>query len=177
MASSPTCIIVYTREDGSLGHLRSAAQDLAKGSQAKLILYDIDAAPGGLGQLTNPLEGVPLPTAWSGEGDTENFQSPGQLGPDELERAGRHEIADQVRQARAHGIDAYGWLPSGKGGGTLADYARDQGADLIMVPSEMERPSLVKRMRGETAAKVIDKAETAVAVVHRDGRIEYPDQD
>jgi nucleotide-binding universal stress UspA family protein len=176
MAISPTCIIVYTREDGSLAEVRAAASELARSAHAKLILYDIDAAPGGLGQLTNPLEGVPLPTNWSGDGDKENFATPGQLGPDELERAGRRSIATQVREARSMGIDAYGWLPSTKSGGGLAEYAEEQSADLIMVPSDLGRPNLMKRMRGETTAKVIDRAEAAVAVVHRDGRVEYAAQ-
>lgn len=177
MPATPTCIIVYTREDGTLAEVREAASALASAAKAKLILYDIDAAPGGLGQLTNPLEGVPMPTTWSGGGDKENFEQPGQLGPDELERAGRHAIAGQVREARARGIETYAWLPSTKSGTGLAEYAEEQGADLIMVPSDLGRPNLMKRIRGETTAKVIDRAEAAVAVVHRDGRVEYPAQE
>lgn len=175
MATAPTCIIAYTREDGSLAEVRAAAAQTARTSNARLILYDIDAAPGGLGQVTNSLDGVPMPTNWSGQGDAENFETPGRLNPDELERAGRRAIAEQVRDARSRGIEAYGWLPSTRSGGGLAQYAEEQGADLIMVPSEMERPGLVKRIRGETAAKVLERAEAAVAVVHRDGRVEYPE--
>lgn len=174
MATSPTCIIAYTREDGGIPEVRRAAMDIARTANARLILYDIDAAPRTLAGVPNPLDGVPQPTEWSGDGDDNVGETPFQLGPDELERMGRHALADQVRQARGAGVNAFGWLPSKRNADELATYSGETGADLIVVPSELDHGGLMARLRGETLEKVVDKSEAAVAVVYEDGRIDYP---
>jgi nucleotide-binding universal stress UspA family protein len=175
MTTAPTCIIAYTSEDGRFDSVLRAAMDTARAAEAKLILYDIDSAPGGLGQLMKPLDGVPLPTEWSADGTSEEF--PDRLSPDDLERAGRKVIAQQVRGARSAGIEAFGWLPSKKGADTLAEYARQQGADLIMLPSELNDPSLFQKLRKETTAKAIQESHVPVAVVDEAGHVDYPRHD
>lgn len=172
MVTAPTCIIAYTSEDGRFDSVRKAALDAARAAEARLILYNIDAAPGALGQLSNPLEGVPMPTEWSAEGTEDQFAH--RLSPDDLERAGRHEVAKQVRDARAAGVETFAWLPDKRGSAALADYAREQGADLIMLPSELNDPSLFQRLRGETTATAVEKADVPVAVVDPAGNVEYP---
>ena len=162
MATSPTCIIAYTGEDDRYRTVRSAAIDTARSSEARLILYDIDAAQ---------MFAAPLPTEWSGEGDRDQFDD--MLTADDLERAGRHSLAEQVNEARAAGVEAFGWLPSKKGAEALAEYAEQHGADLVMVPDGMEHPGLLDRLRGNTAEKVAEKAPAAVAVVDESGAIHY----
>jgi hypothetical protein len=172
MATTPTCIIAYTAEDDRYHAVRNAAVEMAKSSDARLILYDIDAAPGALGGLTKPMDGAPLPTAWSGDGSTEQF--PDRLSPADLERAGRHAIAGQVTSARDLGIDAFAWLPAKKGGDYLADYARGQGADLILLPQELKDPGLIKRLRKESFDETAKDADVPVGIVDESGQIEYP---
>jgi hypothetical protein len=45
-------------------------------------------------------------------------------------------IADQVRRARADGLEAWGWLPARDDRETLVAYALDQPAPLIVVPAD-----------------------------------------
>lgn len=127
VADAVGTILAYTAEKGRLDAVRRAAFDLAKRGGDRVILYDIDAA----GFF------APLPTEWSGEGSEKEFGD--LLGPADLERAGRHEIAAQVVEARAQGIDAWAWLPGDLGLEALADYARRVGADVIIVPREAGR--------------------------------------
>src|SRR5260221_12919805 len=122
MLAPPHCIIAYTAEDDRYAALRLTAEVAARNAGATLILYDIDAAG---------MFAAPLPTVeWSAEGAGELFPDP--MAPGDLERAGRHQIADQVRHARDAGVEAYGWLPSKKGAGGLADYAQAHDSDLIL---------------------------------------------
>lgn len=162
MATSPSVILAYTAEDDRYHAVREAAEEAARASEARLILYDIDAAG---------LFASPTPTEWDGDGQAERY--PHLLLPDDLESAGRHAIAEQVAHARRAGIDAYGWLPASKGAGGVADYAGEQGVDLILLPEDMEAPGLLDRLRGVSIEKVVDKAAAGVAVVRDDGDVTY----
>jgi len=175
MATAPTCIIAYTSDDGRFDNVLRAAVETARAAEAKLILYDIDAAPGGLGEITNPLEGVPTPTMWSGDGSEETF--PDRLSPDDLQRAGQQTLAGQVSAARDAGVEAFGWLPSKKSADTLAQYAEQQGADLIMLPRSLNDPSLIERLRKETTKEALKKTDVPIAVVDDQGNVEYPQHD
>jgi hypothetical protein len=161
MNVAPNCIIAYTAEDDRYAQVRVAAEEQARESGATLILYDIDAA--------SPFSS-PLPTAWDAEGDTELF--PDRLAPEDLERAGRHEIAAQVRDARQVGVEAYGWLPSKKGADGVAEYADQQNCDLIMVPADLEGPGVLDRLRKATLGELVKDTSRPVAVVEEDGSIQ-----
>lgn len=158
MTTSPTCIIAYVREGEKYAGVERAAMEAAESSHARLILYDADAAS---------LFGEPLPTWWSGEGSRELFHK--RLSPNELETAGRHEIAERVREARTRGLDAYGWLPSSRGAEAFEEYAAEQDADMLILPSDMEEPGLLDRLRGTpTTEAVAREAERPVIVVDID---------
>ena len=161
MATSPTCIIAYTSEDNSFPEVRTAAIETARASNARLILYDIDAA--------TPFA-KPLPTAWSAEGGED--QVPNRLTVTDLERAGRPELMKQLQTALSMGIDAYAWLPGDVGGDALAEYADQQGADLIMMPEEMQDPGLIDRLRNKSVESAMEETHRPVAVVHADGEVE-----
>ncbi len=161
MSTSPTVIVAYTSEDDRYAKVREAAIDTAKTSQARLILYDVDAA--------SPFA-KPLPTWWAAEGGPE--QVPTRLSVEDLERAGREGIARQVQEAIDQGIEAFGWLPGEKGGDTLAEYAREQKADLIMVPADLEDPGIIDRLRNETLDDVEEHTSRPIAVVHDNGEVE-----
>lgn len=172
MTTAPTCIIAYASEDDRYDSVVHAAMETARQAEARLILYNIDAAPGGLGEFTNPLEGVPRPTFWSG--DIDPALEPGKLDPQELEYAGRQAIARDVARAREQGIDAFGWLPRSRDVDDLIHYAEKQGADLIMLPETLDDPSFIQRLRGQTAEKAIDESPIPIALVDESGRVQYP---
>jgi hypothetical protein len=122
-------VIAVTGEDDRFEPVRKAALDRALAEHATLILYDLDAPE-------SPLES-PLPTEWSAEGTEDEVGD--RLGPDELDAAGRAPIAEQVRQARGKGIDAWGWLPNDPGREELLAYAAKQpGAHLVVPKGEGE---------------------------------------
>jgi len=162
MATSPNCIIAYTAEDDRFRAVRQAATQTARDANARLILYDFDAAS---------TFSSPLPSNWSGEGSGELF--PDLLEPADLERAGRHQIAIQVVEARNEGVDAYGWLPDKKSAEALAEYAEKQAVDLIMLPAELKDPGLFDRWRGASVEKAAEETGRPIAVVEEDGSVEY----
>jgi hypothetical protein len=117
-------IIAVTSEDDRFDRNRRAAIRQALDEHASLILYDLDAG-------SDPLES-PLPTEWSSEGTEDAVTD--RLGPEELEAAGRAEVARQVREARDAGVDAWGWLPESDDPKVLRDYAEEQPEALVLDP-------------------------------------------
>jgi hypothetical protein len=119
-------VIAVTGEDDRYEAVRRQAIERALADRATLILYDLDA-------VTSPLES-PLPTGWSAEGTDDDV--PERLGPEELEAAGRTEIARQVTDARGRGLDAWGWLPSDTGRDALVRYAAKQPGARVVGPAD-----------------------------------------
>lgn len=117
-------VIAVTTEDDRFADARRSAIERAQAEHASLVLYDIDA--GG-----DPLES-PLPTQWSAEGTDRHLGD--RLGPEELEAAGRGPIARQVRDARAQGVDAWGWLPAKSSPEDLRAYAGHQPNAIVIDP-------------------------------------------
>lgn len=154
----PRVIVAVTGEHDRHDPVRARAADLAARHGGTVILYDLDAA--------GPFES-PVPTNWSAEGAEE--QLPDRLAPDDLERAGRAAVADQVRSLRDGGVDAWAWLPPKPGGEALATYAREQGAELILVPEDLESPGLLQRLQGNDAEEARAAADVPVVVVRAGG--------
>ena len=150
--TAPRTIVAVTGEDDRYARVRSRASAMAAGTAATVILYDLDAA----GMFSSP-----TPTEWSGEGQQE--LTPERMDPDELEAQGRKPLADQVRSLRSVGVDAWGWLPSSKDTKDLAAYAEREGADVILVPPDLEKPGLVERVQGADADAARD--ETPIPIV------------
>ncbi len=122
----PGVTLAVTGDDDRYAHTRNEAMKRASSSGQILILYDLDAPT---------LMGDPLPTWWSGEGSESLFSH--RLDQIRLRAAGRATIADQVGEAEAQGIKAFGWLPSRKGSSPLSDYAHEQGVTTIVVPADL----------------------------------------
>jgi nucleotide-binding universal stress UspA family protein len=126
------CFVVCTDETGRYDASVAKALDRAAGEGAKVILYDVSAPGSAFSD--------PRPNAWAGEGEREVYDHP--LDPVALEKLGRHLLARQVQQARARGVDAYGWLPDKPGGDTLTAYAAQQQADLVILPEDLAQQDL-----------------------------------
>jgi hypothetical protein len=152
-ASTSQTIVAVTGEDDRYRAVRSRATALAAGGRGTVILYDLDAG----GVFSSP-----VPTEWSGEGEQElTAEEAGprdRLDPDELDTAGRSAVADQVRQLRSMGVDAWAWLPTSKDAADLADYARQQGATVVLVPPDLEKPGLVEKITGQAGTEDVARS-------------------
>jgi hypothetical protein len=120
---SHSTIVAVTTADDSHAAVRKRAAALGHQIGSSVILWARDAS-------ISPLES-PLPTDWSGEGEQEEFGD--RLGPNDLMAAGREPIARQVGELRKDGVDAWAWLPASNDAESLASYATDHGASLILV--------------------------------------------
>jgi hypothetical protein len=116
-------ILAVVTGDHSHDAVLKRAVDVARQERSAVILWPIDMS-------VSPLES-PLPTDWSGEGEEEQFGD--RLGPNDLVAAGREPLADQVGELRQAGVDAWAWLPDSPDAETLATYATEHGASLVLV--------------------------------------------
>ena len=110
---------------------------IAAREDLELILYDWDAPQ---------LLGDPLPSFWSAEGTEEAV--PDRLDEAWLEKAGRGEVAGQVRESTAAGVPTSAWLPSKHGMDAMAMYARDHLARTVVVPRDLDVDGLGATFKG-----------------------------
>jgi hypothetical protein len=99
----------------------AAAAERAASENATLVVLVVDA----VGRFSRV-----RPTWWSASGQEAAFEGP--LTPVQLELLGEHEVAVAVLRARNAGVDACGWLPTQRGAGGVAEYARGNGADVVV---------------------------------------------
>ncbi|HEV2890233.1 MAG TPA: hypothetical protein VGX28_07625 [Frankiaceae bacterium] len=142
MDDQTRCFVVCTDETGRYDGSVEKALQRASDEGARVILYNVTAPGSAFSD--------PRPNEWAGEGAKEEFERP--LDPVALEKLGRHEFALQVQGARERGIDAWGWLPSNFGGDELAQYAAQQQADLVILPSDLEQPEITRYFEMEPSA-------------------------
>ena len=150
MATPRSTIVAVTSEDQRHVPVLTRASAVARERGAQVILFDLDADLG-------PFES-PLPTAWSGEGEEDQFG--GRLDANDLEAAGQPRLAERVRALQSAGIPASGWLPPNADAGSLAEYAARQGAELVLLSTEdKDLIASFKSGEGETG----DRARGTVA--------------
>lgn len=155
MHTSPSVVLAYIREDVRYSPVRVAAVEAAREANAQLILYDADSAS----KFSEP-----LPSNWSG--DTVERPFGDRLTPEEIEAAGRQELAEHVRRARSAGVYTFGWLASSRGADAFIGYAEAQGADLLVVPEDPHDQGILARLRSApTPGEIADKAERTVLTV------------
>ena len=150
-------LVAYVSEDDELDHVRDAAVEIGGKGGAKVILYDRDSASA---------FSDPMPNQWGSQAEGAQFGDP--LSDQELVKLGREPLARKVAAAREAGVDAWGWLAADHGTEALVAYARDHGADLILLPADLEDPGLGERLKGETVDSAVEEVEetpTALAVV------------
>ena len=145
-AAGARLVVAYVSEDDELDHVRDAALELGRRG-AKVILYDRDSAS----RLSDP-----MPNQWGSQAEGAQFNDP--LSDQELVKLGREPFARKVAAARTGGVDAWGWLAADHGTDALVDYARRHGADLVLLPADLEAPGLGERLKGETVDAAVAQA-------------------
>jgi hypothetical protein len=148
LRTSARTLVAWVGEDDELAHVRDAALELARANGAQVILYDRDAASA---------FADPLPNQWASAGERQQYGDP--LSDDDLVKLGREPLARKVVAARREGVDAWGWLPEHHGTDKMVDYARGQGADLVLLPEDLQEPGLADRLKRETVGKAVDEVE------------------
>lgn len=142
-------IVALVDEQRDLGYVLDAAIEMAAGAPGtRLILFDAS--------------GASAPADPSGETGRSLYP------PDILERLGRQEIARQVREARARGIDAWGSLYPEPGIEPMMEFARAEGADVVLLPEELGDPIVLERLRGDAPVDAEVSATVSILVVPRE---------
>jgi hypothetical protein len=163
--ASARLVVAYISEDEELDHVLDAALEAGRDG-AKVILYDRDSASA---------FADPMPNQWGSQAEGAQFDDP--LSDQQLVKLGREPLARKVTAARQAGVDAWGWLASDHGTDAVVEYARGHGADLVLLPADLEHPGLGERLKGETVAKAVEEATDApsgptVLLVAPDGSTE-----
>jgi hypothetical protein len=158
-------IVAWVAEDRELDHVDGAAIDLGLRERARVVLYDHDTA--------SAVSDV-LPNWWASQGERRQYGDP--LSEEELIKLGLESLARKVATARERGVDAWGWPASSHGTEELVDYARRHGADVLLLPADLDDPSLLERLKGETVDETVEQveehhADVAVLLVNDDGAI------
>jgi hypothetical protein len=150
--TSARLLVAYVSEDDELDHVRDAAVEIGRRGGAKVILYDRDSASA---------FADPMPNQWGSQAEGAQFNDP--LSDQELVKLGREPFARKVAAAREAGVDAWGWLASDHGTDAVVSYARDHRADLLLLPADLDDPSLGERLKGETVEAAVEEATDAPA--------------
>lgn len=158
-AAAGPVVVAVTTEDDRYPRSREIAIELARQVDARLVLYDWDAAT---------VLGDPNPTAWSADGPDQ--ERPTELGINALEAAGRDAIASQVAEARRRGVEAAAWLPSEPGADALGTFAAEHAASAVVLPEDLSAKGRLERLREgvmDPAAAVRKHSRARVVVVPR----------
>ncbi len=157
--SGAPVVVAVTTDDDRYPRTRQIALELARHAEARLVLYDWDAAT---------ILGDPLPTTWSADGP--DHQAPSELDVDALEAAGRDAIAGQVAEARQQGVEAAAWLPSEPGADALGAFAAEHGATAVVLPEDLAAKRHLERFREgvmDPVAAIRSRSRARIVVVPR----------
>jgi hypothetical protein len=144
--ASTGTIVALVDEQRDLGYVLSAAIEMAADTPGtRLILFDAS--------------GASRPDDRPGQGGVSLFS------PEDLDTLGRTEIARQVRDARARGIDTWASLFPVPGLEPLMEFARSCDADIVLLPEELGDPIVLERLRGDAPVDAEVSATTSILVV------------
>ena len=152
-------VVAVTTEDDRYPRSRQIAMELARHADARLVLYDWDAAT---------VLGDPNPTVWSADGP--DHEAPTELGVAALEAAGRDAIAGQVAEARRRGVETAAWLPSEPGADALGTFVAERGATTVVLPEDLHSKGRLERLLGgamDPVAAIRKRSRARVVVVPR----------
>lgn len=118
--TSSRTVVALVGKTGAAAVIAAAAERAAS-ENATLVVLVVDA----VGRFSRV-----RPTWWSATGQEAAYDGP--LTPVQLELLGEHEVAVAMLRARDAGVDTFGWLPTQRGVGGIAEYARGNRADVVV---------------------------------------------
>jgi hypothetical protein len=143
--------------------VRLAAHRTARAAGARLVLFDRSSAS---------LFSDPYPSgSWTADVDGPRGDRP--LRGSELIELGRHALRDQLNEAARAGVQAEAWLSRGVGAAALVDAVVHSGAQLVIRLADESRPSLLRRLLGDSLAAACSQVPVPVATVDADGRLSF----
>ena len=152
-------VVAVTTEDDRYPRSRQIAIELARHADARLVLYDWDAAT---------VLGDPNPTEWSADGP--DHEPPTEMGITALEAAGRDTIAGQVAEARRRGVETAAWLPSEPGADALGAFVAERERRRSSCPRTSSSKGRLERLiKGaiDPVAAIRKRSSARVVVVPR----------
>ena len=158
--------ILVVTDDGrnpSYRPTRAAATGLAARTGAELILYDRSAES----RFVDPYPSGP----WTADTDGPNGDR--LLDATELEPLGRGYLVGQIAEAAIAGVGARAWLPTRPGARGIREAAIRFHPDVVVLPSEADRPSLIDRARGLTLSRLHASLPVPVLTVGPAGDIRF----
>jgi hypothetical protein len=106
----------------------------------------------------------------------------GPLTRDELTSDGeRGHLATQLAEFEQAGVTATAWVATVPSITEIVDVVRELGVDTIILPSDLEHPKLLDRLKGESPAKVVERiteinlGEPVAVLVVREGELVVQD--
>jgi hypothetical protein len=162
-AGRDVSVLAYLDGERSADQVRRTARTLAREHRARLILYEAaEASP-----LIDPIAG---PVATEGEGD--RFGNP--LSPEELAVLGHRALAEEILVARGEGIDAWGWLATSGGVEPFMEYAREQGAAVVVLPAGLDDSGLFEHLHDERIERGAGREPASIVTVDHEGNFVSP---
>lgn len=158
-----TRTILLATDDGrdpAYAAMRAPVLRWARDAGARVVLYDRSAES----YFVDPYPSGPWTADVEEEPSRERL-----LGPNDLEMLGRHYLAEQVKEGRAAGVDAHGWLPTKPGPAGMAEAVGRFEVDLVILPAPVKAPSLLDRVRGNTVERFRSALSVPVEVADQDG--------
>lgn len=143
--------VVTLIDDGNRPYLTRTLAEVVTGCAgvaAELLLYDLAAAS----YLTNPYP----------EGEEKRWRRP--IGAPALRSFGRAYAAERVEQGQAVGVETQAVLPYDVGFKHLAAWCNDLGVDLVVLPVEFTRRSLIRRLQRYTLDALWSKSGVPVLI-------------
>ena len=148
-------IMAVTRmeDDPEFAAVRSKAATMAADNEGGVVLFEITAAS----YLVSPYP------------EENRQQWIRTLREPELRRLGRSPLAKQLCAIRSKGADAEAILPTNHGFKHMAEWAKREDVDMIMLPASLVSPGLFDRLRGYNLRTLLDHTPLPVRVVEPDG--------
>ena len=143
---------------------RRAGLDLAKQDGATVLLYDRTSES----YLTDPYPVGP----WSPEDDAVSEDT--ELDRQMLENLGRHYLVEQWNEAEAQGVQVRAHLARGAAAEALADAVSRYQPDVVILPEEVNDPSLAERVTGNSLEKFRRSVDVEVRLVDHAGQMRTP---
>ncbi|HEV8696591.1 MAG TPA: hypothetical protein VGQ89_02780 [Candidatus Limnocylindrales bacterium] len=147
-------ILVVTGEsDDDYARTRADAFDIAAATGADVVLYDHSAES----HFVDPYLAGPVAA------EVKGAHGESLLNEQAVETLGRAYLADQIREAKSHGVEAKAWLPLQTGRQGIAEGVSRFDADLVIVPEALAKdaevgvPVLVVDATGKVAEARVER--------------------